>query len=115
LNVIPQLDVQALSAARTAGRPLIMLDVRESWEFETARIDGSINVPMSKLSMSVSDVLALKSEAGADADMVVICHHGVRSMACAQYLAGQGVRGLLNLRGGIDAWSSAVDPSVPRY
>ncbi len=113
--MIPQLDATSLAAARTAGRSIIMLDVREPWEFETARIEGSINVPMSKLSMSVSDVLAMKSEAGADADMVVICHHGVRSMACAQYLAGQGVQGLLNLRGGIDAWSSAVDPSVPRY
>jgi rhodanese-related sulfurtransferase len=113
--MISQIDVTALNQARAAGSPLIMLDVREPWEFETARIDGSVNVPMSKLSMRVSDVLAMSNELGSDASVIVICHHGVRSMACAQYLAGQGVQGLVNLRGGIDAWSTSIDTSVPRY
>ena len=47
--------------------------------------------------------------------LVVYCHHGVRSMTVATWLAGRGVRGVLNLRGGIDAWSVEVDPAVRRY
>jgi rhodanese-related sulfurtransferase len=113
--MIQQIDAPALNQSRAGGAPLIMIDVREPWEFEQARIEGSVNIPMSTLPSRVSDVLALQTEAGQERDLVVICHHGSRSMYCAQFLAGQGVTDLINLRGGIDAWSQLVDPSVPRY
>lgn len=117
--MIQQLDVQALAVARgDAQAPLadaVLLDVREPWEFELARIDGSVNVPMSTLVGRVDEVRALQGDATAPKPMVVICHHGARSMNCAQFLANQGVEGLINLRGGIDAWSRAVDPGVPTY
>ena len=117
--MIQQLDVQALAQARSqAQAPLanaVLLDVREPWEFELARNDGSVNVPMSTLVGRVDEVRALQGDDPVSKPLVVICHHGARSMNCAQFLAGKGVEGLLNLRGGIDAWSQVVDPSVPKY
>lgn len=112
--MIEQIDAAALSQARAdALARAVLLDVREPWEYELARIDASINVPMSTLGGRVDEVRALQDEA--DAPVVVICHHGSRSMHCAQFLAGQGIGPLINLSGGIDAWSQRVDPSVPRY
>ena len=117
--MIQQLDVQTLAQSRSdAQAPLadaVLLDVREPWEFELARIDGSVNVPMSTLVGRVDEVRALQGDDPASKPMVVICHHGVRSMNCAQFLASKGIDGLINLRGGIDAWSQVVDPSVPKY
>ncbi len=117
--MIQQLDVQALAQARIEAHSslagALLLDVREPWEFELGRIDGSINVPMSALVGRVDEVRRLQETAAQPKPIVVICHHGVRSMNCAQFLAGQGIDGLINLRGGIDAWSLGVDPTVPRY
>ncbi len=91
----------------------VLLDVREAWEYETARIERSVNIPMSTLVARIDEVRAL--QAAGDAPLVVICHHGMRSMQCARYLASQGVERLVNLTGGIDAWSTQVDPTVPSY
>ena len=109
------MDVAAVAEARSnALAKAVFLDVREPWEFELAHINNSVNVPMSTLAGRVDEVRALQDDAG-DAPVVVICHHGVRSMQCAQFLAGQGLARLINLSGGIDAWSSRVDPAVPQY
>ena len=54
-------------------------------------------------------------QASADTPIVVICHHGMRSMQCARYLVAQGIDSLINLTGGIDAWSTQIDPAVPVY
>lgn len=91
--------------ART--RPLL-LDVREPWEHQTCRIDGSLLIPM-------AEVPQRAAELDADADIVVICHHGSRSMRVALYLAGQGYGKVHNLDGGVDAWARRVDPSMPQY
>lgn len=109
--MISQIDAPSLSQAIQSGRSLALLDVREPWEFELAKIDGSINIPMSGIQGRVNDVRKLQGEH----ELVVICHHGTRSMYVAQFLAGQGVQDLVNLRGGVDAWSRLVDPSVPTY
>jgi rhodanese-related sulfurtransferase len=112
--MIEQIDAATLNTARTeALAGAVLLDVREPWEFELARIGASINVPMSTLVGRVEEVRALRDAAAAP--LVLICHHGSRSMQCAQFLAGQGLGPLINLSGGIDAWSQRVDPSVPRY
>ena len=91
----------------------VLLDVREPWEFELASIKDSVNIPMSTLTGRVDEVRALQPSA--DTPIVLICHHGIRSMQCARYLAGQGIDHLINLTGGIEAWSTQVDPALPRY
>lgn len=112
--MIEQIDATVLNEARAdALAGAVMLDVREPWEFELARIEASVNIPMSTLGGRVDEVRALQD--AADAPLVLICHHGSRSMHCAQFLAGQGLGPLINLSGGIDAWSQRVDSSVPRY
>jgi len=87
-------------------RPLI-LDVREPWEIETASVAGTLNIPM-------GDIPSRLNELDPERETIVMCHHGVRSAQVAMYLARNGFERVLNLAGGIDAWSE-VDPSVPRY
>lgn len=116
--MVEQMDVAAVAEARgTTLAKAVLLDVREPWEFELARIRHSVNVPMSTLAGRVDEVRAMQAAADSTdtAPIVVICHHGMRSMQCAQFLAGQGVDRLINLSGGIDAWSARVDPAVPQY
>ena len=85
------------------------LDVREPWEYATARIGGSVLMPM-------GDVPArAHQELDPDERIVVLCHHGVRSMNVAVWLRNQGFENAQSLRGGIDAWAAEVDPSLGRY
>ena len=89
------------------GKPQL-LDVREPWEFQTARLAGSTLLPLRELP-------ARFGELDADADTVVICHHGGRSMQAAIFLERQGFARLHNLAGGVDAWARSVDPAMPVY
>jgi rhodanese-related sulfurtransferase len=89
-NITPR----ALKSRLNAGERPVLLDVREPWEFELARIEGSVLIPMS--------------------ETVVICHHGNRSSYVAMALQRAGFESVLNLEGGLDAYSS-VDEAVPRY
>lgn len=112
--MVEQMDVSVLADSREGNLAnAVLLDVREPWEFALARIGGSINIPMSTLAGRVEEVRSLQQSAGTP--MIVICHHGVRSMQCAQFLARQGLENLINLSGGIEAWSARVDPTVPQY
>lgn len=116
--MVELMDVAAVAAARSnVLAKAVFLDVREPWEFELARIAHSINVPMSTLAGRVDEIKALQVAAddAGSAPIVMICHHGMRSMQCAQFLVGQGLDRLINLSGGIDAWSTRVDPAVPQY
>jgi len=86
-----------------------IIDVREPWEFATARIEGSVPMPM-------GDVPArAHQELDPDERLVVLCHHGIRSMNVAVWLRGQGFEQAQSLRGGISAWSAEVDPAVRQY
>jgi rhodanese-related sulfurtransferase len=87
-------------------RPEI-LDVREPWEFELARIEGSTLIPLSELPDRFREL-------DPAAETVVICHHGSRSAYATRALAQTGFRKVLNLEGGLDAYAD-VDASVPRY
>ena len=90
-----------------AGARPILLDVREPWEFDVARIEGSRLIPMGELPERFSELdLA--------AETVVICHHGSRSAYVARALGEAGFARVLNLQGGLNAYSD-VDESVPRY
>jgi rhodanese-related sulfurtransferase len=88
-------------------KPFI-LDVREPWEVQMASMPGAANIPM-------GEIPARLSELDSRRETVVICHHGIRSAEVAVYLARRGFERVINLAGGIDAWSREVDPAVPRY
>ncbi|MGA2048500.1 MAG: rhodanese-like domain-containing protein [Terracidiphilus sp.] len=86
-----------------------LIDVREPWEFATAHVQGSVDMPM-------GDVPArAHQELDPEERLVVMCHHGMRSMNVTVWLRNQGFEQVQSLRGGIDAWSAEVDPAVPRY
>ncbi len=89
------------------GEEPILLDVREPWEYELARIQGSRLLPL-------ADLPGRLHELDPEAETVVICHHGLRSAHATRFLDRSGFRNVYNLEGGLDAYS-AVDDSVPRY
>ena len=100
-------ELDAALAAEPHARPLL-LDVREEWEWQLARIDGSRHLPMGEIPARLDDLD--KSH-----PTVVICHHGVRSLQVVAFLQRLGFGNLHNLQGGIDAWARDVDPAVPVY
>lgn len=91
-----------------AGQAPWLLDVREPWEFSTARLDGATLIPLGDLAHQVAEVPR-------DADVVVYCHHGMRSARAVSMLRHAGWTRVRNLTGGIDRWSIDVDQRVPRY
>ncbi len=96
-------------AARLRGpHPPTLLDVREPWEFDLAHIAGSRLVPLGTLPAALSTL-------DPATEYVLLCHHGVRSLAALQLLRARGLTRVAHLAGGIDAWSTAVDPGVRRY
>lgn len=88
--------------------PPLLADIREPWEYEICRIEGSENLPLATLAARLAQL-----EPGRNA--VIICHHGVRSRQVAEYLSSIGHDGIMNLEGGLDAWSRTVDPDMPQY
>ena len=90
-------------------KPPVLLDVREQWEYDTAHIDGSTLIPMNEV-----PARAFK-ELDEDSPILVLCHHGARSLSVAVWLRNQGFEQAQSVRGGIDAWSRTIDPAVPRY
>lgn len=108
--MIGQLPATALRewlADPSRAAPLI-LDVREPWEFDTCHIPGARLIPMQQIP-------ARLHELPQETDVVVVCHHGARSMQVANYLAQAGRGRLFNLSGGVAAWAAQVDPAMPRY
>ena len=103
-----QLGPTELKARLAAGDKLQLLDVREDWEFQTARIEGSILIPMGQVASRIAEL-------DSAAETVVICHHGGRRMQVAGLLEQLGFPNVINLAGGVDAWARLVDPSMPVY
>ncbi|MEO7401487.1 MAG: rhodanese-like domain-containing protein [Polaromonas sp.] len=119
--MIPQLnpcDFAAWRDSASAGPadPPVVLDVREPWEVQTASVkpDGFtlVHIPMREIPVRLA---SLREAHGADHPIACICHHGMRSLQVANYLVQSGFGEVVNLQGGIDAWSQQVDPSVARY
>jgi rhodanese-related sulfurtransferase len=102
-----QLSPEDLKAALARGERPYLVDVREPWEFEAAKIPGSRLIPLGELHERLEEVDREK-------EVVLVCHHGVRSMHALHMLRHFGFSKLRNLTGGIDAFSD-VDHSVPRY
>ena len=103
-------DVVTVAAKLEAGDDFLLLDVREEDEYATARIDGSVLIPMSQLRERVTEL-----EPHRERLIVVHCHHGGRSMQVTQALRDAGFTKTQNMAGGIDQWSQQIDTSVPRY
>lgn len=92
-----------------ASRPQpVLLDVREPWEFELCRIADSVHIPMHLIPIRCDELDPSR-------DIVVICHHGGRSMQVAMFLERKGFGSVLNLSGGVEAWAGEVDSSMRRY
>jgi len=92
-----------------AGEEFTLLDVREPWEFEAARISSAKLIPMGDVPSRAHQELDPEDH------IVVLCHRGVRSMNVTVWLRQQGFENVQSMRGGIDAWSRRVDPKVPVY
>lgn len=98
-----------LKSLRDSGNDVTVLDVREPWEYDAARIAGSKHIPMGDVPSR------FHQELDPEDHIVVVCHHGVRSMNVTAWLRQQGFEKVQSLRGGIDRWSREIDPSVPVY
>ena len=86
----------------------IILDVREKWEYDICHIENSVHIPMGQITERKDDLN--------NNDMIiVVCHHGIRSRMVAKYLDANGFTNVINLSGGVDAWSNEVDPSMSKY
>ena len=106
-QLTPRELADLLGRAEQSDRP-VLLDVREPWEFDICRLDGSQLIPMRQIPASLGKL-------DTDQPVVVICHHGIRSQQVALYLEHQGFSQVYNLRGGVDGWAHDVDPAMATY
>ena len=86
----------------------VLVDVRDAWETKLCRLDNALHIPMEEVELRTEEL-------NPEDDIVVYCHHGVRSAAVADYLRQLGFARVRNLSGGLDAWARGVDPSMRRY
>ncbi|MCH2170776.1 molybdopterin-synthase adenylyltransferase MoeB [Myxococcota bacterium] len=107
---VPEVAAMELRNRLDSGERLLLLDVRDADEYETARIEGSVRIPLAQLELELDQIAEWKEE-----PLVVHCHKGGRSASACRMLEAHGFRNVRNLAGGIDAWSLTVDSSVPRY
>lgn len=106
--MVSEISVMDLSRRIAEPDAPVVLDVREPQEIALARFPGALEIPM-------QSVPSRMDELDRNAEIFVLCHHGMRSAHVADYLAEQGFTRIGNVTGGIDAWALFVDPSVPRY
>src|SRR5437868_15109433 len=104
-----EIEPESVAHISEEGASFILLDVREPWEFETAQIEGAKLMPMGDVPSRAHQELDPEDH------IVVLCHHGVRSMNVTAWLRQQGFEKAQSMRGGIEAWSRSVDGKVPGY
>jgi rhodanese-related sulfurtransferase len=103
-----QISAKEVNERVGRGDKLLLVDVREQWEYDLAKIPGARLIPLGTLPANLNTLL--------DADEVICyCHHGMRSLDAAVWLRQQGVESAKSMAGGIERWSVEVDPQVPRY
>jgi rhodanese-related sulfurtransferase len=105
--MIQDLTPKAFKASLNNDNTLL-IDVREDWEFDVCKIQGAQLMAMSAIAETYTQL-------DKNANLAIYCHHGVRSLRVIHFLQSQGYENLINLQGGIDAWSSEVDSSVAKY
>lgn len=101
-------ETDVASAARLHAAGACLLDVREPHELATVAIAGALCIPM-------REIPARLGEMPVDRQVLVLCHHGVRSGHVTRFLRANGFPHATNVAGGIEAWALEVDPSLPRY
>lgn len=108
--MIPQLGPAELRnwQADVARAQPVLIDVREPWEFELCRIEGSVSIPLGQLAARLPEVPR-------DRPLVMVCHHGHRSWHAAAALRHAGFGQVHNLRGGVEEWAAEVEPAMNRY
>lgn len=106
----PEISPRDLAARLASGAPTFLLDVRQPWEHARAALANSVLLPLNELP---GRHRTLAPPAGAL--VVTYCHHGMRSLDAAAFLAANGWSDVVSLAGGIDAWVREVDPALPRY
>jgi len=90
------------------GDEVILVDVREQWEFDICQIKGAILIPMGEIAISYENL-------DKDSKIALYCHSGIRSMHVANFLLSKDFDSVANLQGGIDAWAQEIDTTVERY
>ena len=117
--MIAQLQPAHFTAWRdacSAATPPVVLDVREAWEVQTATVnpDGFtlLHIPMRELPGRLAELQAMLH---VSQPLACLCHHGIRSQQVAHFLAHGGFTDVVNLQGGIAAWSQQLDATVPLY
>lgn len=96
------------AALRKAGADVVLLDVREAWELDVARVDGIVHIPMGEVADRLKELDPARQT-------VVLCRSGRRSMEIARFLEQKGFKSVANLKGGILAWGQELDPSLATY
>lgn len=104
-----EISSQQVKALLTQGTKLTLLDVREPWELEKSSLEGTKNIPMGDVPVRANQELDPEDH------IVVMCHHGMRSLSVTTWLRQQGFEKVQSMRGGIDGWARTVDPKVPLY
>jgi rhodanese-related sulfurtransferase len=104
-----EITPEEVKARLDQGDKFALIDVREPWEFETASISGAKLLPMGDVPSRAHQ------ELDPEGPIIVVCHHGVRSLNVTAWLRQQGFEKAQSMQGGIDAWSRRVDASVPLY
>jgi rhodanese-related sulfurtransferase len=105
---VSEISPAELKLQLDSPQPPLVLDVREKWELEAARLPGTLDIPMAQVPQRLADLPR-------DRPIVVMCHGGTRSMKVANFLAQNGFERVASLDGGIRAWADDVDPSVGTY
>ena len=106
-NGIPQLTLKELKPRIDAGEDVYILDVREPWEYKIAQIGGKL-IPQNEVPQRLAEI-------DRDREVIVHCHHGVRSQRIAEFLKQAGYPKVVNLAGGIHAWADEIDPKMQKY
>jgi rhodanese-related sulfurtransferase len=109
-DLVREISVEQLAERLRSNDRVVLLDVRQQWEYETAKLANSILLPLPELASRASEI-----EVPSGAALIVYCHHGIRSRSAAELLERLGFKEVYSVAGGIDAWSSRIDPGVPLY
>lgn len=105
-----EISFAELSERLRRGERVYLVDVREEWEHQTARLPGDVLIPLAELPSRLDEVQPAPGQL-----LVAYCHHGIRSRSAVAILRNAGFEEAVSLAGGIDLWSRAVDPSIPQY
>ncbi len=106
-----ELTPHELQARLNEGDHVVVIDVREPDEVAISQLPGSVLIPMQSVPGELQRLEALADES----DLAILCHHGVRSLNVVAWLRQRGIENCFSVAGGIDRWSTEIDPGVPRY